>query len=254
MADDSVWELMGSMVTANQDEALRCLVARSGDEVCLRLLCYGDSLTAGLHSGDLFSPYGETLQLSLDRAVELWICGLCGETAVNLAERMHAEEICGVKTRLCGQTWNRSGPGLQRLLQDHGFFDLVLVVAGTNDIYVNVAPERVVAAIQDLHRACHLAGSRTVVLSLPPSSCTADGNAEEKSRHEVNDLLQQWATSQAATQQGVALYVDLNILMPFSTENGLWDADGLHFSKAGSRSLGMKLAALIGWLLDENAP
>lgn len=250
------WELLENAVEPKRDEALRCLVAREGVKPRWRLLCYGDSLTAGLHSGDLFAPYGETLQLSLDEAADLWICGLCGETAMSLAERMREEEICSVKRRLCGQTWNRSGPGLQRLLEDHGPFDLVLIMAGTNDIGQSMAPDKVVAAIQALHRACHAAGVRTVALSIPPSAAsTEEGTGEEReieqSRREVNRLLQEWAATPEAVHMGAKLFVDMSELMPFDFKSGLWDPDNLHFSQEGSRSLGVKLAPLIRPLLSD---
>ncbi|CAE8634549.1 unnamed protein product, partial [Polarella glacialis] len=209
----------------------------------VRLLFYGDSLTAGYYAfGNLFAPYAEAFGSNLfpQRDTELWVCGLSGLTAVSLAQKKGAEKI--------RDATKRTGLGLQRLLDEHGCFDLVFIMLGTNDLGKS-EPEEIAAAIQELHSVCHQAGVPTVVMSVPQSKATFKSRGLgkiAKCHDKVNRLLHNWATGTSSAK--VALFVDTCALMPFEEDSELWEMDGLHFSRAGSQALGARLAPLVGYL------
>lgn len=211
-----------------------------------RLLAYGDSLTAGYHAfGKLFAPYAEALSAGLfaaDVSAEVWVCGLSGQTVSVMAAKPDAEELKDV----C----KRTGKGIRRVLSESGPFDLALLMVGTNDLGKS-DPETIFANVRALHEECHQAGVRTVALSVPPSEAANASVKLNKKRRQVNALLQKWA-SESTGEQGVALFVETGDLLPFDETSGLWEMDGLHFSRDGSRELGAKLAPLVRPLLSDD--
>ena len=58
--------------------------------------------------------------------VDIWVCGLSGLTAEELVDGMDDEDI--------RDSTGRIGRGLQLVLAERGPFDLVLLMAGTNDL------------------------------------------------------------------------------------------------------------------------
>ena len=116
-------------------------------------------------AGQRFSPYGEALSRELGD-VDVWVCGLSGLTAVQLSE--------GVDARLIVDVACRRGQGLGSILEERGPFDLVLIMVGTNDLAMGVAPGMVLHSIQALHAECHRRGVRTVALGVPQSFFTLE--------------------------------------------------------------------------------
>jgi len=208
-----------------------------------RILAFGDSLTAGHYArGWRFAPYGAALAESLlpDVQAEVWVCGLSGMTAREMAAKRNArqlEDVC-----------RRHGKGLKRILRDNGPFDLALIMAGTNDLASNDASQAgaVAADIQALHAACHAVGVRTVVLGIPPRDAVERDMRYCRYWKNVNKQLENWAQA----TKGLATYIDTAILIPFARSNGLWESDGLHLSNAGSRQLGEKLVPAVRLLLQ----
>eukprot|EP00931_Biecheleriopsis_adriatica_P035400 TRINITY_DN20380_c0_g1_i1.p1 TRINITY_DN20380_c0_g1~~TRINITY_DN20380_c0_g1_i1.p1 ORF type:complete len:498 (-),score=69.94 TRINITY_DN20380_c0_g1_i1:283-1776(-) len=220
-------------------------IARLGNVLPRRkVLCYGDSLTAGFHAcGRLFTPYAENMGLVLQsEALELWVCGLSGLSAVQLAKRMDEEGIKDVV--------RRSGPGLRRLLERQ--FDLVLIMVGTNDLGKEDVPD-IFAAIRTLHEACHRSGASTVILSVPPSKGTTTSAKICKAQRKVNSMLSEWAKDEN-TSQRLASFVDMDKLMPYDENSTLWEGDGLHFSREGSQWLGGQLAQRLQAILQTDDP
>lgn len=217
-----------------------------------RILAYGDSLTAGFYAcGNLFEPYAEALvsALSPRTLAEAWVCGLSGLTAEEMAKETDAEVL-----RDCTK---RRGKGLRRILKDHGRFDLVIIMAGTNDlgdIEDAFDPAEVVDSVGALHEACHEAHVPTVLLTLPSCRAAEKEILLEKRRRRFNKQLREWAAGHqqktagvgGGEAAGVALVVEAAELLPYSEESGMWEADGLHFTRAGSRRFGTRLAEKLG--------
>jgi hypothetical protein len=147
------------------------------------------------------------------------------------------------------------GLGLGKLLAEQGPFDLVIIMAGTNDLAMpQYSAEEAVASLKKMHKACWATGTATVALSVPESTVTGTAQYPEAQRkwHAVNNALAAWAKAEQSERfKGL---VNSAKLLPFdqsSRMRGLWDPDSLHFSAAGSREFGSKLAPIVASHLKE---
>jgi lysophospholipase L1-like esterase len=205
---------------------------------------YGDSMTAGFPS---YEPYAKSLASTLAAAgvsVEVVGCGLCGLTAVEMARGLDAQQL--------RDNFGRVGPGLGRLLAEQGPFDLVLVMAGTNDLGVpQTSAEEVLASLQCMHKACWAVGAPSLALSVPESSVTGTAQYPVAAAkwHAINNALAAWGQrAQGENPCNSPFFVNTAELVSFNRAacmRGLWDPDNLHFTAAGSREFGNKLAPLI---------
>jgi len=226
------------MSLATPNTAVFSVPAPAGTTASARICVYGDSLTAGF---PCYEPYAKSLVSSLSTvgvSVEVVGCGLCGMTAAEMARGLDSSQL--------KDQFGRTGPGLRCLLDEQGPFDLVLIMAGTNDLGVpHSSVQEVLASLQTLHRACHRVGMPSMILSVPESSVTGTSQyPEAKAKwHGINNALAAWA--QDAQSPG---FVDTSKLIPFdhaSRARGLWDPDSLHFTALGSRELGSRLAPVV---------
>lgn len=197
-----------------------------------RILCYGDSLTAGFAAnGQQFEPYGRAMSERLavaGTACEVEVCGLSGRTA-----REMVATSCTSLTDIVGN----KGKGLVRALQEDGPFDLVLIMAGTNDMGHGAKPETILQDLQRLHGLCHERGVPTVALAPPPAPVA--GAAREQMRQRFVAELR----ALSRRMDGIVACVDPADIVPANAP-GLWERDGLHFTPAGSRQVGAGLASL----------
>jgi lysophospholipase L1-like esterase len=211
-----------------------------------RILCYGDSLTAGFcANGQLFEPYGRSLAEALSEATdgalcEVSVCGLSGSMATEMVANLDdaaARDVCGI-----------AGKGLRAILRDEVVLpDLVLIMAGTNDLGKNRRPEAVLDDLRQLHAVCHSFGVPTVALPPPPAP-SQPGTAWDRARRQLHELLAAWARSSEA----VAAFISSDELVPATGRgSGMsWDSDGLHLAPPGSQKLGRLLAPLLAPLLQ----
>lgn len=212
-----------------------------------RVLAYGDSLTAGFYdSGYGFAPYGALLPelLAPSLRLEVMSCGLSGLTAEDLVGKSQDTDIVDVMRRV--------GDGLEHVLTytSSQKFDVVFLMAGTNDLAFETSPERIVAMVQALHRFCHSRSIPTVALSVPPNKFSSTIDSYRADWLRVNTALAEWAQGRGA-KEGVALFVDTEAMVPYDTSSGYWERDGLHMSPEGSRQLAQGLAALVSPLLSD---
>ena len=128
-----------------------------------RVVCYGDSLTAGFCSlGAQFEPYGRTLVKELDTSgvpCEIVVSGHSGKTAEEMVAALDSSirDVVGFE-----------GRGLTRILDEDVASDLVIIMAGTNDMGMGAAPDTIVKHIAQLHAACHSRGVPTSRSCLHP--------------------------------------------------------------------------------------
>lgn len=230
------------------------------------ILCYGDSMTVGFCcGGTVFEPYAQNMACQLGRAgicCEITACGISGCRADDMAEGAD-----GVLVDTLGLGWK----GLQRCLREDGPFDLVLIMAGTNDLGGAPRPgismggvgsdaeggfgrtptssttsccqqqEALVRSLRLLHQACHELGVPTVALAPPPIPQRGGPRAVmwEVLRQPVTEALR----LMAAEMPGMVAAIDpASLVSSFWTE--CWDPDNLHFSALGSSALGQGLADL----------
>lgn len=197
-----------------------------------RILCYGDSLTAGFCSGGRqFEPYGRAMRDALADggfACDVAICGHSGMTTHEMA--------CAVGSALVDVV-GCCGKGLRRILEEDGPFDLVLIMSGTNDMGKGAHQDSVLKSLGQLHAICHAQGVPTVALAPPPAP--GQGRDRELSRLSLLQRVQHMTHN----TPGIWACIDPAESLP-ATDARLWEKDGLHFSILGSRTLGKYLAVL----------
>jgi lysophospholipase L1-like esterase len=205
----------------------------------MRVLCYGDSNTIGFcESGRRYQPYGKALSDALAAAqtpAEVTACGLCGLTAKEMDEG-RAESVLEPR---CGP----HGKGLERLLKDDGPWDLVVIMAGTNDLGAGAEIGRTQVHVARIHALCHDHGVPTVNVA-PPSSISIVHMAQERRR--LADLMGTWARA----TPDVLFHVDSEEIIPRSA-TGMYEPDEIHFSARGSDELGRLLAPKIAAVLGQ---
>jgi lysophospholipase L1-like esterase len=251
----------------------------SGTE-CVKLLCFGDSLTAGCDIGlDKESwpahRYPEVCQKLLQQgpptaeeagvqtAFEMEVIGASGAKAQELWDKRQ-----GGGTDVNGVPYK----GLRQALAA-GQLDAVFIQLGTNDLadVIEITDtakneeiiKSTVTAVQQLHELCHAEGVKTIAMPIPPQrySTSVKLHAEERHREQldrfraahrkINNQLQQWA----AARPGLVLWLDV-----WATARGrelgdydiastqavpLW-SDFLHLSAAGYQVLGTLVAEAPG--------
>lgn len=208
----------------------------------LRVLCYGDSLTVGWYlQGRQYEPYGRSLAEALGAALggcEVSVCGHSGHTAEQMvanANKLAIEDVGGLL-----------GKGICRSLDEAVHRpDLVIIMAGTNDIGRNADPQRVLEDLAKLHSFCHSRGVPTVAVAPPPAPKAPKGSAFEASRVRLQSLLANWVHITSAA----AAFVNPAELIPSVAGGPCWDPDGLHLSPAGSKLLGQRLATALAPVL-----
>mmetsp|Transcript_102439 Transcript_102439/g.159827 ORF Transcript_102439/g.159827 Transcript_102439/m.159827 type:complete len:601 (+) Transcript_102439:12-1814(+) len=201
-----------------------------------RILCYGDSNTAGYtNQGRTYVPFAESLSDMLragGAACDVGVCGLNGFTAKQLR--------AGLGERHLADTHGRGGKGLARILDEDGPIDLVIIMIGTNDLARGMHPMTIVNDVLQLHDACHERGVPTLALA-PPFGVTLQRNHKSvKLRKMLVELLQ----SHLDAKEGLLAYFDVEEIVPQSCRE-YW-GDAIHFSAAGNQFLGRRLGE---WLL-----
>lgn len=189
------------------------------------ILCYGDNLTFGFCSnGTQCKPYAASLSDALEQAdirCKVSVGGLSGHTARQMVTAIDSSNVKDKRGRLIGR-------GLGRILDEDGPFDLVIIMAGTNDLMLLSRSEDIVKDIRSLHSAAHKRAVPTVALA-PPSP-------QHEVQAEVAKLLADWVQ----TAQPVLTYTNAEDFVPRSVP-GFWEPDNVHLSPAGSTTLGQRL-------------
>lgn len=195
----------------------------------LRILCYGDSITAGFcDGGHRFQPYAEALAEKLVAEgvpCAVTSCGLCGFTTERLWSEQGSKEI--------HPPGGPAGRGLARLVDDPDAPPtLVLIMSGTNDLSLQASVRSIMKYTKRLHAVCHERGVPTVVMA--PTAHTA---ADVYLRRQLTEELARFAEE----SPGVVGFVDVEALVP-RTAGSCWEDDQLHLSSVGSTQLGWRLA------------
>jgi lysophospholipase L1-like esterase len=200
-----------------------------------RILCYGDSLTAGFYAGgQRFSPYGKAMRAALSRLgfqCDVSICGLSGHRADQMVEQLHWPQS---SLDICGKT----GRGLAHILDNEEPFDLVVLMAGTNDFTPSASLSSIRESVCQLHEACHTRGVPSVMLAAP---CNTHHIQVSFSR-----LLQGWAKRHTE----VLAFLDPEEIIP-RKHSAYWEPDDVHFSPSGSQVLGARVAVTVAKILED---
>jgi hypothetical protein len=149
--------------------------------------------------------------------------------------------VAELDSPVCQDMAGKLGKGLAYMLDRDGPFDLVILMAGTNDFVPNVTLQMVCDSVCRLHSVCHMRGIPTVMLAAP---CNV-----KDMRLGLGRLLKKWASKNPAKVLG---FLDPEDVIPRS-KSACWEPDGVHFAPTGSRTLGTHLAPLVAQILQKLA-
>ena len=196
-----------------------------------RVLCYGDSLTAGYWAnGRRFHPYaGEAKRLL---GVPIDHVGLCGWTTKQMVASLDNPNCRDV----CGNMWK----GLRVKLREHRYSHCV-ILAGTNDVGGREGgAEDIVRNIVKLASVAMQHGCKVFVMTIPEMRAEQQQAKMHAIRTRANQLLM---------QQGSHLNtIDLAPLVPYhrvhrAERDRIWEPDGLHLRPDGYDKMGRAVAA-----------
>lgn len=191
-----------------------------------RILCYGDSLTAGFcFRGSKYYPYASFLKTKLQSSligvtIEVDHFGFCGKTTKDLIDNANADCFKDVN--------GKSGPGIVAALRKKEY-DVVVLMTGTNDLLHGESASTIFANIQKLTNLAFSLDTQIkhlINIGIPDSSAFDSGNDRDQ-LHLVN----QWLADHNQTGRS---YIDCPL--KYSSESTSFDADGLHFSESGSNN------------------
>ena len=203
-----------------------------------RILCYGDSLTAGFWArGQKFEPYAKTLKKELESLgiiVEIDHHGFSGWTTEELLARSDynkLEDFTGHK-----------GPGLKKALTSQNY-DLLILMAGTNDLS-NKSDTFIFNNLKKLTEIAISAKIPTLNVGIPDSAYLfRDGHARSK-RDSVNKMLSNFANSEKKLDWP-PLISYTPCPFAFTPDSKFFDFDGLHFSEKGYQEFGKGICDVV---------
>jgi lysophospholipase L1-like esterase len=183
-----------------------------------RILCVGDSLTVGAWK---------------DESSNLWKASSYGGFLQSELASQAYEGVAVKVAAFCGATTEDISKLLQEELAASAAWDLVFIMAGTNDYARGKQEADIVRAVQDFHYRCHSRGIKSAIL-LPP---LIGGRTSKTLTH----LLHEWAY---ARRGNVSILADTALLVPL-TDGSNRAVDGLHFTSKGSARLAHGLSFLV---------
>lgn len=209
-----------------------------------RVLCYGDSLTAGTSTSpwELY-PYAPHLEQALNsksKAGKSYVVrhrGMPGWTADAMVDAADDGQY-GLRSAVRGI----QSPSLS----------CVIIMAGTNDLgFATASPKdeqvsEILTPVKALHEMAWNEGvPRTIAIAIPPSGYQAQVSAAATLAHNVNEELKSFCES----SRGKGVFVPF----PFEYQRGgdNWSPDSLHFSPTGYAVLGKYMADPVLQVLDE---
>eukprot|EP00565_Helicotheca_tamesis_P008380 CAMPEP_0185741632 /NCGR_PEP_ID=MMETSP1171-20130828/39062_1 /TAXON_ID=374046 /ORGANISM="Helicotheca tamensis, Strain CCMP826" /LENGTH=231 /DNA_ID=CAMNT_0028413613 /DNA_START=154 /DNA_END=849 /DNA_ORIENTATION=+ len=209
-----------------------------------RVLCYGDSLTAGFITvspyTQKYAPWAPVLEETL--GVQCDAIGASGWTTKQMVDMSATggKDACLVKR-----------PGLQRALQEKKY-TVVIIMGGTNDLGQSEADD-IVANLRTLHEQCHAAGCKTVAVTIPqgrhfgPWTAGTPFSFANERRVKVNSALELFAKENT---KGQCLFVAMDEEVKWSKNSVDFEPDGLHMSAEGYAKFGALLAPKVRDFID----
>ena len=210
--------------------ALRFAFQQARTERIIRILCFGDSLTAGSGRATRITyPYSAKLQERFDN---------------------HDKTVLGPSIRPIFRVDNAGIPGerakedmlprLYQTLQGAGAkYSWVIILGGTNDMKkyredatsFNIQDSKsIFLALVNLHNISHTFGAKTVAVSIPDRECEGSGTCFYlKEIHlKINELLKEFSSR----NKEKVILADLASEVFLPRDKRLW-GDPVHFNKQG---------------------
>ncbi|KAJ7383660.1 hypothetical protein OS493_026846 [Desmophyllum pertusum] len=210
--------------------ALKFALKPARTERVIRILCFGDSLTAGTSDTNKDHPYSTKLQEYFD---------------------VHDQTVQGASVRPIFEVHNAGMPGerakdemlprLNQILRGTRLqYNWVIILGGSNDMrkyYENISLQfdiddsrSIFHALVELHNMTHAFGARSVAVSIPDRECEGSGTCSnlKKTHQKINELLRDFTSH---TKEKVIL-ADLASDVTLPRDQNLWDGP-VHFTKQG---------------------
>jgi lysophospholipase L1-like esterase len=265
-------------------------INKNKNTIIKKVFCFGDSLTAGTsppYERELF-PYATYLEEALrtrstsstniaDTVADANNDNI-DESNDNDNNACHLPEYTSVVVRWKGfPGWQastlRDDGGLATIISNLVVkgrddepppppLDLILILAGTNDLAYEDDSSIIVSNIQGIHKIAHSYGCKTIALGIPPSGWQIqDSNKVGNIANEVNEKLQSWcccdndvggsssSTASSSSCSTIVTYVPFPI-KEFDRDSGVWAPDGLHLSPEGYKTIGVSLSPIIANILN----
>lgn len=199
-----------------------------------RILCYGDSLTAGTTSGTpQLYPYASQLEMALNEHpsrtnVVVRHRGLPGWTAKTMLEVLDGEQ------------------GLQSAIRrvQNPPLSLIVLLAGSNDLGYNYGAEAITENIIALHQVAWDNNIPTLAIGIPSSGYQSQVTSARDLATQINQNLKD-----VCDQSDRSSFVTF----PFQFEKGgeNWASDTLHFSPMGYQALAKALVPHVEHVLND---
>ncbi|KAI4213857.1 MAG: hypothetical protein LQ351_003552 [Letrouitia transgressa] len=190
----------------------------------LRILCFGDSLTAGYSDyGYSHYPYAKRLQVPLENflpltKISITVAGLSGDRVIAGQYLQRIQHQC--------------------IAPEEKSYDWIVVLGGTNDLGWGEEPHQVYEGLKRVWKIALDSGANVLALNILEAQSTA-GTIVQR-RNLLNQLIAQHTEDRW-------YHMDISNAVPFFTLNGemrerIWD-DGLHLTKEGYEMMGDAIAS-----------
>jgi len=225
------------------------MASKTARKLPKRVFCFGDSLTAGTspprHDLYPYAKYLENALTSREGPAEITVGwkGFPGWTSSLLLTDAGFADILNDAKR------KRTPEESSQIQIDQGLapFDLVIILAGTNDLAHSTSADPIFEDIKSIHNLALDKGcTHTLALGIPPSGWQERSEQARDMAASVNAQLESWAT---ANEQPTTTYLPFPI-QTFDRASDLWSPDGLHFSEKGYQLLGNSLAPIVDEILS----
>mmetsp|Transcript_129592 Transcript_129592/g.242471 ORF Transcript_129592/g.242471 Transcript_129592/m.242471 type:complete len:248 (-) Transcript_129592:79-822(-) len=209
----------------------------------LRILCYGDSNTAGFRpprNVPPMVPWGVSLQRILREEgfdVEVEVNGNSGKTAEELFERRFESKIADITGTI--------NPGLQyRLDSMPNPPELVIIMLGTNDFSYERTSAEVEKDVEALHEVCHESGIKTVALAAIHVPTNEENAVLNNLRHNLSGLARAMSVYDKSDDDVIG-HMDPRGIVSRDAHLGLWEKDNMHWSEKGHVAFAEAVAPVI---------
>lgn len=196
-----------------------------------RVFAFGDSLTAGTSGNELY-PYAPYL-----------------ESAIHAREALNRKEVIVRHRGLPGWTAKEmlnnlddGRAGLRAAIRNiqNPPLELVIILAGTNDMGYGFSEKEITENVLKLHRVCFDEGiPRTIAIGIPPSGYQSVNADAANLANIINSNIETFCK---ANPERATFYP---FPFQFEKDGENWDADTLHFSQKGYETLGKSLVDVV---------
>lgn len=188
----------------------------------IRLICFGDSLTAGFQSPTRdnpqgrATPYGEWVQERLGAAGEVRVSGICGELTAEMLMRFQRD-----------------------VLEHQPHY--VVILGGTNDLGWNGPPAEIMRNLVKMYEQTLAAGGVPVPVTVPSLRVEDAGASREGQEWVAGHLARRFELNALIGAYAGAKTLQVIDLFAATAESGTnllareYSNDGLHLSTAGYR-------------------